>query len=159
MNGMIDLSCIEKPTMPVKINDVLVLDILPPSKNLLDQFIALRNAGNNAEIYEFTAKLMSVNKQKRTVCPADSGGDSEYELGTGAEKMIADYAHMNLCEIGCLCYYDWRVLLRDAVIHRAYQTDGGREWLKKCWLFEQTRPDRASLRKQCRKEGAAIGVE
>lgn len=48
-----------------------------------------------------------------------------------------------------LTYLTWR---RDAFIYRWTQTEKGREYLDNAWRFEQTKPDRASLRKKLRKE-------
>jgi hypothetical protein len=38
-------------------------------------------------------------------------------------------------------------LLRDAVVYNCKQTEEGRDYLKKCWLAEQSEPDRDTLRK------------
>lgn len=39
-------------------------------------------------------------------------------------------------------------LLRDALILRLKETEEGRDYLEKCWLYSQVEPDRAALRKQ-----------
>lgn len=36
--------------------------------------------------------------------------------------------------------------LRDAVVYNASQTEDGRDWLERCWVQQQTEPDRKSLR-------------
>lgn len=43
---------------------------------------------------------------------------------------------------------DFRALLRDAYIFRMDRTEAGREHLEKCWILEQTIPDRKRLRKR-----------
>jgi hypothetical protein len=48
-----------------------------------------------------------------------------------------------------LTYLTWR---RDAFIYRWMQTKKGREYLDNAWRMEQTKPDRAALRKKLRKE-------
>lgn len=74
---------------------------------------------------------------------------------------MADYAHISLFEVDELCYYTYRVLLRDGLIHMANQTAGGREYLDTCWILEQTEPDRKALREKYgtnqRKEAGSDG--
>lgn len=65
---------------------------------------------------------------------------------TRAEKLVADYARISIFEVEDLCYYTYRLLLRDAVIHACESTPSGREYLEKCWTLEQTEPDREKLR-------------
>jgi len=52
-----------------------------------------------------------------------------------------------MIEVSELCYYDYLLLLRDAVIYRCSQTESGRDYLEKCWILEQSAPDRRALRK------------
>jgi len=44
-------------------------------------------------------------------------------------------------------------LLRDAYIYKLNQTQKGQEYLEKCWILEQTEPDRKKLRERFGKEG------
>ncbi len=53
-----------------------------------------------------------------------------------------------MIDVGELCYYDYRILLRDAIIFEAQKTAAGRKWLDMCWVYEQTKPDRKALRKK-----------
>ena len=48
-----------------------------------------------------------------------------------------------------MTYLVWR---RDAFIHKWSQTEKGREYLDNAWRMEQTKPDRAALRKKLGKE-------
>ena len=74
-------------------------------------------------------------------------------METRAEKLVADYARISVFEVDELCYYTYRLLLRDALIHQCESTESGREYLEKCWILEQTEPDRDKLRdKYGRKE-------
>lgn len=74
-------------------------------------------------------------------------------METRVEKLVADYAGISLFEVDELCYYTYRLLLRDALIHKCEETESGREYLEKCWILEQTEPDRDKLRdKYGRKE-------
>lgn len=59
---------------------------------------------------------------------------------------------MSICAVGELCYYDYLVLLRDAIIYTLQGKEKGREYLEKCWILEQTEPDRKALRKRSGKE-------
>lgn len=38
-------------------------------------------------------------------------------------------------------------LLREAVIYNCMQTEEGQKYLEKCWMADQTEPDRDMLRK------------
>lgn len=55
--------------------------------------------------------------------------------------------------IGNLDAFEYFSLLRDAVIYKYMQTEEGREYLDKCWMLEQTKPDRKRLREKFGKEG------
>lgn len=61
--------------------------------------------------------------------------------------MVADYARLSLLEVEELCIIDYLQLLKDAIIYNCNQTKAGMEYLEKCWVMEQTDPDRESLRK------------
>jgi hypothetical protein len=67
---------------------------------------------------------------------------------TSAEKWIADYAGISLYDVDDMCYYDYLVILRDAVIYQLSKTESGREYLENCWRIEQTEPDRNALREK-----------
>lgn len=56
--------------------------------------------------------------------------------------------------IGNLDVFEYFSLLRDAVIYKLMQTEEGREYLDKCWVLEQTKPDRKRLREKLGKEGS-----
>ena len=71
-----------------------------------------------------------------------------YQIATRSDKWVADYAGISLYDVGDLCYYDYLVLLRDAVIFELQKTEGGRKYLTECWMMEQTRPDRKRLKDQ-----------
>lgn len=50
-----------------------------------------------------------------------------------------------LMEIDCITF---KMLLRDAFIHKMSQTEEGREYLENCWLITQTEPDRKKLKQE-----------
>lgn len=69
--------------------------------------------------------------------------------------MVAEYTGLTLYEVRELDYLHYLTLRRDAFIHRMNQTEKGREYLDNAWRMEQTKPDRAALRKKLRKEETA----
>ena len=49
-------------------------------------------------------------------------------------------------EIQEMDYELYLFFLRDAFIYRMSQSEQGIEYLKKCWILQQTKPDRETLR-------------
>ena len=72
-----------------------------------------------------------------------------------AEKLVCDYAQISFSDLPNVRVDDFLLLLRDAYIYRLSQTEEGREYLEKCWILEQKKPDRIKLRKQFGKAGGA----
>lgn len=66
---------------------------------------------------------------------------------------MAEYTGLDFLRVSQLNYLQYLVWRRDAFIHRMNQTEAGREYLDNAWRCEQTKPDRAALRKQFGKEG------
>ena len=66
--------------------------------------------------------------------------------------MVAEYTGLNFLQIAELDYLQYLVWLRDAYIYRLSSTEEGQEYLDNAWRMEQTKPDRAALRKKLRKE-------
>jgi hypothetical protein len=54
--------------------------------------------------------------------------------------------------IGNLDVFNYWSILRDAVIYRYMQSEKGQEYLERCWMLEQTKPDRKRLREKFGKE-------
>jgi hypothetical protein len=81
-------------------------------------------------------------------CPIEDDGGHGYVIDTLAEKLVCDYARISFFDVGQLRVDDYKSLLRDAYIHRLNSTESGREHLEKCWILEQTKPDRQKLRKK-----------
>jgi len=89
-------------------------------------------------------------KLKIPTCPSNDAGKKEsYKVHTEDLKMISEYSGLNFKELIDLDLYidEFRLLYRDAHIYRLNKTEQGRNYLKECWLLEQTNPDRESLRK------------
>ena len=64
---------------------------------------------------------------------------------------------MNFLEIEDLPIDTYFLLMRDAFIYKQSQSEVGRDYLEKCWILEQTEPDRKALRQKFGKEGASNG--
>lgn len=61
-------------------------------------------------------------------------------------KIVADYARISIFDALELSIDEFYSTLRDAVIYNNMQTDEGNKRLDDAWIFEQTKPDRKSLR-------------
>lgn len=68
--------------------------------------------------------------------------------------MVAEYAGLNLLEVGQLDYILYLILRRDAFIQKMSETEFGQEYLDNAWRMEQTTPDRAGLRRKLGKGGS-----
>ena len=62
------------------------------------------------------------------------------------DKVVADFANMSILEVQNLCYVDFVILRREAFISNLAKAEEGREKLEEAYCFEQTEPDRATLR-------------
>jgi hypothetical protein len=63
------------------------------------------------------------------------------------EHIIYEYTGISFSQQSELLYDEWLLYRRDAYIARFNRTEEGREYLEKCWISEQTEPDRTSLRR------------
>ncbi len=87
-------------------------------------------------------------EKKLTVpsCPEGGKNEGHYTAITGNDKIVADYAGISIFEVQNLDVFSYWFLLREAVIFACQQTEGGRDYLERCWAAEQTEPDRKMLR-------------
>jgi hypothetical protein len=69
-----------------------------------------------------------------------------FEIYTTEQKLISDYTGLNFREINDLDFDEYKVLFRDAYIWKLQQSEKGQEYLKDCWILEQSEPDRKKLR-------------
>jgi hypothetical protein len=76
-----------------------------------------------------------------------SEGKGHYSVNTMEEKIVSEYAGYDFDRLDELEIFEFWLLLRDAVVYNCKQTEEGRDYLKKCWLAEQSEPDRDTLRK------------
>lgn len=70
---------------------------------------------------------------------------------------MSEYTGLNFLEVGQLNYLQYLIWRRDAFIHMLSRTEAGQEYLDNAWRMEQTKPDRAGLRKKFGKQGGASG--
>lgn len=61
---------------------------------------------------------------------------------------MSEYTGLSFKQLEKMNVFEYWLYLRDAVIYRYNKTESGREYLKKCWILEQTKPDRATLREK-----------
>lgn len=66
---------------------------------------------------------------------------------------MAEYTGLNFFEVGQLNYVQYLIWRRDAYIHMLSRTEEGQKYLDNCWRMEQTKADRAALRRKMRREG------
>lgn len=70
---------------------------------------------------------------------------------------MAEYTGLTFLEIGQLNYLQYLVWRRDAFIYKLSRTEAGQEYLDNAWRMEQTKADRAGLRKLLGKGGVNNG--
>ena len=63
-------------------------------------------------------------------------------------SLIYRYFGLDISEQMELDTLTYNHLLRDAFVMRLKETEDGRDYLERCWRYEQTEPDRKSLREQ-----------
>ena len=84
-------------------------------------------------------------------CP-DDDDEGHYKLNYLEDKLVYDYTGFNFTQIEEMNVIEYWSLLRDAVIYKYMQTEEGEKYLERCWILEQTSPDRAKLRKKFGRE-------
>lgn len=82
----------------------------------------------------------------------EADGGHGYAVITFAEKLVCDYSGISFFQLEQLPVDEFRLLLRDAYVYQLDKTEKGREYLNKCWVLEQTEPDRGRLREVFGKE-------
>jgi hypothetical protein len=88
-------------------------------------------------------------KQPKLKVPYSPSAENKghYEVNTIEEKIVSEYTGYNFERLEELSVFEFWLLLRDAVIYNCSQTKEGMEYLEKCWLADQTEPDRSTLKK------------
>lgn len=65
---------------------------------------------------------------------------------------MAEYTGLNFQQVGQLNYIEYLAYRRDAFIFTLNRTEKGQEYLDNAWRMEQTKPDRAALRRKLGKD-------
>lgn len=89
----------------------------------------------------------------------DRKGGHEYTTPSYWKRLVCEYTGLNFHEIERLNYIEFLTYRRDAFIAKMSQSDAGQEYLDNAWRMEQTKPDRAALRKKLRKGEDENGSE
>jgi hypothetical protein len=88
----------------------------------------------------------------------DRTGSHQYRIATWHKHLVAQYTGLDFIQLGQLNYIEYLKLRRDAFINYLSNTEKGQEYLDNAWRCEQTKADRAALRKKIKgKEGATNG--
>ena len=85
--------------------------------------------------------------------PSEDDSKGCYKVETIDDKFVIDYTRLNIFQIDQLNIVEYWQYLRDSYIHQLNQTQEGREYLEKCWILTQTKPDRKALREKFGKGG------
>ena len=88
---------------------------------------------------------------------ADKAGGHKYRTATWFKHLVSIYTGLNFIQVGQLNYVQYLAYRRDAFINHLSQTEKGQEYLDNAWRMEQTKPDRAALRRKLGKGGAENG--
>lgn len=78
----------------------------------------------------------------------DDDEKGRYEVNTLEEKIICEYTGYDFDRLEDLEIFEYWLYLRDAVVYNRMQTPEGNEYLNKCWILQQTEPQRDELRKK-----------
>lgn len=79
---------------------------------------------------------------------ADNKGGHQYNAPTWFKHLVSIYTGLTFEQIKKLNYIEFLQYRRDAFINWLNQSEGGREYLDNAWRMEQTKPDRAKLRRK-----------
>lgn len=66
--------------------------------------------------------------------------------------MVSEYTLLSFKEVNELDVFEYWLYLRDSFVYKCKQTEHGLEYLEKCSVLEQTKPDRKSLREKFGKD-------
>jgi hypothetical protein len=87
----------------------------------------------------------------------ESAGRHNYINSSWGRRLVAEYTGLNFHQVGQLDYGTYLLWRRDAFIKMMSSSEEGLKYLDDAWRMEQTKPDRAKLRKFTGKEPAANG--
>lgn len=96
-------------------------------------------------IQQYAEYLTALRKQLKFEIPyypaKKEQDDLKYTIYTCGEKLVADYAGLNLYEIDGVNVLEYWLLERDAFIYSYAKTEKGREYLNNAYRLEQVEAD------------------
>ena len=122
--------------MPGKASPRLAVKLVCGAKPLF------RDVGRLFELYR--EALSRFREDAELTIPqykCDDSNDIKYTVYTVADKLVADYAGLDIYRVSDIPIVDYWLLLRDAFISAASQTEKGRKYLKNAYRLEQTDAD------------------
>ena len=75
-----------------------------------------------------------------------TGSKAFFTNATSDTKLVADYTGLSFGEVSELDIFTYFGYLHDAVVWNCSRTEAGREYLENAYYYQQTEPDRDSLR-------------
>jgi hypothetical protein len=78
--------------------------------------------------------------------PPEKESRAFFKNTTQAEKIVQEYTGIDFLRIGETGLFTFWRYLHDAVVWNNSQTDSGREYLEKAYVFQQTKPDVEGLK-------------
>lgn len=84
------------------------------------------------------------------------GGGHRYNITSWWQHLVAEYTGLTLPEVRELDFLQYLIWRRDAYIYKLSRTEEGSEYLDNAWRMEQTKPDRAALRKKLGKKNGEV---
>ena len=63
------------------------------------------------------------------------------------ERLVFEYGGIDFLKQAELNIVEFSAIARDAFIHSLNRSEEGRDYLERCWVAEQTKPDREALRR------------
>lgn len=87
--------------------------------------------------------------------PSTDGSEVKEYLIVNTEdlKIMSDYTRLNfeeLLELDCITY---KLLFKDAFIHKMKETKEGQDYLEECYILNQTAPERDKLKSKFGERG------
>lgn len=100
----------------------------------------------NLLISEYKQSLLTIREECGLEVPyyptnVEEKDAVKYIIYTAIDKMVADYANINIYDVDKLLISDYWLLERDAFISRLSQTEKGREYLNNAYRITQTEAD------------------
>lgn len=89
-------------------------------------------------------------KLKVPYFPEEDEDKGHFTVNTLEEKIVREYTGLSFERLEDLVIMEFWLYLRDAVVYNCSQTEKGKEYLEKCWIMEQTTPDRDALRNRAK---------